>query len=277
MSPLRRQNFFLRCWRVLYPIGIHFFIVQLLGSLVLLQLMRSSGGGEEIYYENAVWITGATGILTIFPMLFLYRRDRMRRVEAGLVKGRGGGRLTAWEGTWLFFAGGAMAQFMNYIMVFFTFFLESDYQENMALMEEGKSLGTLIFWLGVAAPVAEELIFRWVVYLRLRDIWKMIPAVAVSGLLFGVYHGNVIQAIYASVLGMVFAWLLEMTGNLLSSILLHSGANIWALIYPEIVYWLIRNSYTVLILPLLGIPAIILITFFLHFSKKGKRRMERLV
>lgn len=262
---------------MLYPIGIHFFIAQVLGSLVLLGIRYATGGGVEVYYENAVWITGAAGILTAVPMMLLYRRDRVRRGEAGLVPGRGRGRLSLREGILLLFTGAALALFMNLIMAFLTMFLESDYQENMAMMEEGKGMGTLIFWLGIVAPVAEEMIFRWVVYLRLRDFRRMVPAIVVSGLLFGIYHGNIVQAIYASVLGMAFAWMLEMTGNLLSSILLHVGANTWALIYPELVTWMIKTSHVVLIVPMLGILAVLLICGLRHFSEKGKRRGARCV
>ncbi len=239
--------------------------------------MDVTGGGDEVYYENAVWLTGAAGLLTAVPMTFLYGRDRKRRMEAGLVPQRGQGRLTVPEGIWIFFIGAALAQFMNFVMVFFSLLVESDYQENMAMMEEGKSLGVLIFWLGIAAPAAEEMIFRWVVYLRLRDMRGMVSAIVVSGLLFGIYHGNIVQAIYASVLGMAFAWLLEMTGNLLTSILLHAGANIWSLVYPDLVTWMIRSSHVALLIPMLAVLAAVLICGFRYFSAKGRHRGSRCI
>ncbi|URW85751.1 hypothetical protein M5E86_19335 [Blautia wexlerae] len=39
----------------------------------------------------------------------------------------------------------------------------------------------------------------------------------ISGLIFGIYHGNIVQGIYASILGTAFAWILEMSGNTYSS------------------------------------------------------------
>ena len=91
----------------------------------------------------------------------------------------------------------------------------------------------MIFWMGIIAPAAEEMIFRWLIYLRLRDWLKMPVAAVISGLIFGIYHGNIVQGIYASILGTAFAWILEMSGNIYSSMLLHMGANIWSLLISE--------------------------------------------
>lgn len=258
--------------------GIHFFIAQVLGSFLLLYFMRRQGGGMEVYYENAVWMTGAAGILTAIPMLFLYRRDSARRREAGLIRVRGAG-LSLLDGVRLFVMGAALAQFVNFLMTFLVMFLDSDYQETMAMLEEGKGLLTLIFWMGIVAPAAEEMIFRWVVYLRLRDVRRPRFAMIVSGVLFGIYHGNVVQAIYASILGCMFAWLLEMSGNLFSCVLLHMGANVWALIYPELALWLLdgHREYEVLILPVLGFLAVVLAGGLRYFSRMGRSRGGRCV
>ncbi len=55
----------------------------------------------------------------------------------------------------------------------------------------------------------------------------------ISGMIFGIYHGNLVQAVYAGILGMVFADFLEISGCLWSSVLLHMGANIWSLVSPR--------------------------------------------
>ena len=57
--------------------------------------------------------------------------------------------------------------------------------------------------LGVLVPLAEELIFRGLIYTRIR---KRIPAGAAiffSALLFALFHGNVIQMIFALTMHMV--------------------------------------------------------------------------
>ena len=82
-------------------------------------------------------------------------------------------------------------------------------------------------------PLVEEVVCRGLVYRRLRDYVGVWPAVLVSGLMFGIYHGNVVQGIYASVLGILMALLVEITGSLWASILFHVGANFISTFFSE--------------------------------------------
>lgn len=47
-----------------------------------------------------------------------------------------------------------------------------------------------------------------------------------SGLIFGIYHGNLVQGIYAAFLGTVLAWTMEHTGTLLAPMIFHGIGNI---------------------------------------------------
>ena len=53
-------------------------------------------------------------------------------------------------------------------------------------------LGILSF--GILAPLGEEFVFRGVVYGRLKKVSNVPVAVVVSALLFGLFHGNLVQA-----------------------------------------------------------------------------------
>ena len=115
----------------------------------------------------------------------------------------------------LLLAGAGLAQYGNFLMAMLQSFISSTtYQDSMTRITEGKSLLMMIFWMGIVAPAAEEMIFRWLIYLRLRDWLKMPVAAVISGLIFGIYHGNIVQGIYASILGTAFAYILEMSGNI---------------------------------------------------------------
>ena len=58
--------------------------------------------------------------------------------------------------------------------------------------------------MGIAAPFAEEVIFRWLVFLRMRDNMRVITAALFSGLTFGIYHMNLLQGVYATIMGFAF-------------------------------------------------------------------------
>lgn len=230
MSPLRRQSAAIKVWRVLYPIGIHLGISQIVGSIVLNLLTRYTG--QENYYQYVIFATGLTGILAMIPAWYLYKKDRVSRKAGGLVKTAQ--PLTAKELLLSLGMGAGFAISGNMTMGILQYFFQSTYyQETMTQITEGQSVLAMVFWMGIVAPFAEEMIFRWLIFLRLRDYVRLFPAAMISSLLFGIYHGNVMQAVYASLLGLVFAYVMEMSGSLWSCVLLHMGANIWATVLSE--------------------------------------------
>lgn len=82
-------------------------------------------------------------------------------------------------------------------------------------------------------PIAEELLYRGVVYKRLRLMVGVTPAILLSALLFGMMHVNLVQLLYAGVLGLLLAFLLEWTGKLYAPILGHIAANLAAVVRQE--------------------------------------------
>lgn len=77
----------------------------------------------------------------------------------------------------------------------------------------------------VVAPISEELLFRQVIYKRLRKISPIWLSAVISALLFGLYHGNLVQGIYAFIMGVFLALVYEWTGSILAPIVFHMIAN----------------------------------------------------
>lgn len=240
--------------------------------------MKMNGGGSQVYYDNAVLLTGITGILAMLPCLYLYRKDHIARKAGALIPQKtAAGKLTAGEVTLIFVMGAAFSQFANMFVALLQSFIDyQEYQETMDQITGNKSLGFLIICMGVIAPIAEEVVFRWLIYLRLRDYMKMGAAAVISGLIFGIYHGNLVQAVYASILGMVFACFLELTGNLWTSVLLHMGANIWSLVSPYVVQWLMEKYVlSIFLMVLLFIAVMVLGTGY--FIRKSESVYDRII
>lgn len=84
-------------------------------------------------------------------------------------------------------------------------------------------LGLILY--GIISPLAEETVFRGVIYRKARNIMPVPAAIAFSGVLFGIYHGNLVQGIYGGLLGCLMAWLYETDGSLLSPIVFHGIGN----------------------------------------------------
>ena len=83
---------------------------------------------------------------------------------------------------------------------------------------------------GIITPIAEELLFRGIVYNKLKKMMKLAPAVVVSAALFGLYHGNDVQGIYAFIIGALMAYMYEYFADFRMPVFMHIGANVLAYI-----------------------------------------------
>lgn len=79
---------------------------------------------------------------------------------------------------------------------------------------------------GVISPIAEEAIFRGLIYNRMKRCFGWIAALIFSSLLFGAYHRNVVQAVYGMLLGLMIAYSYELYKNFAAPVLFHAIANI---------------------------------------------------
>lgn len=97
-------------------------------------------------------------------------------------------------------------------------------QTNLAL-----SLFTTAFLPGIA----EECIFRGVLYSRIRKA-NPIKGILLTALFFGIAHMNFQQFTYAFFLGMIFGLLIEATDSIFSSITAHMSFNAVSLIFASL-------------------------------------------
>ncbi len=128
----------------------------------------------------------------------------------------------------------------------------------------------------VIYPIAEELLFRGLIYrLLLRRRFKMLSAALISSVFFGLYHGNLVQFVYAFVMGIFFALLLELSGTLFIPVISHMANNVLALIVSYGITDIIYNDkkslmVTVIILSLLTIYWLYLLSRFIKGSGREK-------
>ena len=76
----------------------------------------------------------------------------------------------------------------------------------------------------ILAPVCEELLFRKFIIDRFNNYGE-VTAMLVSAMMFGLYHGNLAQFMYAFGLGIFFAFIYIRTGNIAYTIILHMIVN----------------------------------------------------
>lgn len=82
-----------------------------------------------------------------------------------------------------------------------------------------------LLFIGILAPVMEEIFYRKLVIDRLRRYGEL-PAILLSGIGFGLIHGNFSQFFYAAGIGIVFGYVYVRTGRLRYTVGLHMVINL---------------------------------------------------
>ncbi len=90
---------------------------------------------------------------------------------------------------------------------------------------------SMSLWLGLAlyvlaAPLAEELLFRGIIYNCLRRVMKPLAAMAVAAAFFGAYHGNSVQGIYGFLMGCLMIYGYEYFGDFRVPVAMHMLINL---------------------------------------------------
>lgn len=178
------------------------------------------------------------------------------------------------------------AQFAcNIIMGAFYYAFPKVYEDYIELMK-GVDINVLPVWatlfiVAIWAPLAEEIVFRAMIFRTLRKGFAFIPAAIMSGVAFGIYHLNWVQGVYASLFGILLAVIYEKTNSLLGSYLFHLLFNLlnYAITFvqehvgiPDVLFGL-----AVLGLTVLAVPGVIFFTYLysrMFGRKKGKENAD---
>ena len=101
------------------------------------------------------------------------------------------------------------------------------------------SVPSLLLFIGLLSPLAEELLFRKIMLGSMLK-YGQIKALIISGLFFGIMHGNPFQFMYAFPLGIILGWIyIKSKGNITASFLFHAAINTSSVILEKFgMYWM---------------------------------------
>lgn len=151
----------------------------------------------------------ALGILALF---FLIRRKKPLG-EAGLVKTRPP----------MVAAAAALAPGLYAVVITLLGFLPEEWLS--AYNEASAALNDTSVWAllatVIAAPLAEEVVFRGLIQSRLNRVMPGWLSVVISALLFGLCHGQPVWMAYAFLLGLFFGWIALRSKSILPTVVAH--------------------------------------------------------
>lgn len=209
---------------IIYPIGLYYLI----SGVVFFALNILMGESQDIYMVKQLISSGAT----VPFLLSLYKQDMYtEKVVYGKQKLELGKfvlqiLLTAVSaGTW----GVALN---NFIAMTPLVEVSAGFQNANENFFAG-GLWVEILASCVVVPIAEELLFRGSILKRVSMISDEKVGVLCSALLFGVIHMNLVQFIYATLLGALLAVIVVRTRRVSLAVIGHASANLIAVLRAE--------------------------------------------
>lgn len=172
---------------------------------------------------GALEATAASAVLVSPVIYYFYRKDQKGRGITP-VNGKLKGCLTA-----VLLFGAALCILGNDIVIVLGLTEISKVYEETKSSLYSPPFFVQILASGILIPIVEELIFRGMVFASIREKLPFLPSAVLSAFLFGIYHGNLPQGVYAFLIGLAVAWLYEVCKTLLAPYLFHASANIFSI------------------------------------------------
>ena len=233
---MQRDGVLKAIWRVLYPYIVYFTITVAIEIVLIIpdfiRIIKNSQTTEysqifyeinQLIYDKAMFLTFVSGLVTI-PVLYLFffldkKKYRDRHMVVSYVP------LPTLSYLYAALLGVfACLSLNNLIDITGIINYSPVYQEIENTFFGGKYF--IVFLTSVCmAPILEELLFRGLIYKRLRNTCNSFVAAIISSLAFGISHGNLVQFLYAFLAGMLLAYVYEKYKNLWAPILFHLCAN----------------------------------------------------
>ena len=199
---------------------------------------------NELTFQHITYIGLISGIISI-PVLVVYmRKDKKNFLKCGV-------QLPQKEKLWKYaiipVAGICLCVAGNNLIKLSQLSQYSELYEKTSTGLYSASFGIQLVALGIVAPIAEELLFRGVVFNRLKVSLSVKMAAIWSSLVFAAFHVNLVQFIYALIMGLALAWIYEQYGSIKAPILFHIFANITSVVLTQqdIFMWIFEEPLRV--------------------------------
>lgn len=177
----------------------------------------------EVLLHYTTEIQGIAALATIPVMAFLYYKDRKRERLNGVVANKKAPLVQYLP--MLVMAGMLNIALNNLIMVGNLASYSTEYRETTEAFYSSP-LAMQILCLGILVPIAEELVFRGLMYRRMREDTGVVLSIIYSAVVFGVIHGNMVQILYGTAMGLMLAYVCEKYGTVAAPIAAHITVNL---------------------------------------------------
>ncbi len=191
-------------WDVLSPV---FFYMILSNIMVFLS-------GNRL---DAASLTTVTAVVTLPGLVWMYRKDRREAPEQK-------NQIPWWVYPFVAVSGVVLNILLTVVL---NHFAVTEHFSNAA--QEGllaSDIAAQILGLGILVPVMEEFLFRGLFYRRLKKYIPVWAAVLLGAAVFALYHGNMVQILFAFPMGLVMLLAYEKWDSLAVPVIFHMAVNL---------------------------------------------------
>lgn len=215
-----------KIWSIVYPVLLYFLISLGVSAVIEFGVMFAMGTSvydvaslTERFPSLMLIITLITYVISLIVFFLMYRREMIMsaRKEEPLKAANVALSLVV-----------CLAIALALQLILSVSGIEKifpGYSELEASVFTGQPLLLLTVTVGIIGPAAEELLFRGVIFNRLERYLNTKAAIFISALIFGAVHLNMVQLIYAFLIGLLFAYFYSKSRNVIVPILAHVAVN----------------------------------------------------
>lgn len=255
-------------WRIIWPVvlflGINLGVQSVFSWYYVGKNVFESNGelsyGIEVMGTQTVLIMMFTMLITIPVMIILMKKDEDIKCFMTYKEHY---KIISFEGFWLMIPLGIFVCLgLTKLVTIFPIDNIIGSYEKVVQSYNDSNIWLRFLTLCILVPIAEELVYRGMLYKRLKEYNEMTIAAYIAALIFGVVHMNLVQGIYATIAAVILIFVYEKYKTILAPIFLHMVINLMALISGEFeVFEKINNTLLAkiffMILELFGIVLLV--------------------
>ena len=191
--------------------------VQILASLIIRRIPEINTNTDAYFIFSML-----TTYLIAYPLIFLMFKLVPAQTGVEKKKMKPVHILIAFA---ICYAGTYLSNMIGtYITEIIGFFKQDEVENVMVNLTGNISPWANFLIVVIAAPIMEELLFRKFLIDRTARYGEGV-SMLISGLMFGLFHGNLNQFMYAFIIGMLFGFIYVKTRNIKYTIILHMIVN----------------------------------------------------
>lgn len=125
-----------------------------------------------------------------------------------------------------------------------------------------------VLYVCIMGPIMEEILTRGLIFNEMKSSTNFIVAIIIQAFLFGVIHLNMVQGIYAFILGLVYGLFREKFNSLIIVIVCHIVHNSYSIVLDYLPESIVSNDLIMNILVIVSTAFLIVFSISLYFDWK---------